>query len=210
MAATVQILSKAQQRVFALLLNGDPDKTIAERLHLSQHTVHHHVQAILRLCGVHSRPELLARVLRPNGPAVCGAVPVLLIAEDNDATRRFLVSVLRPRGFAVFATADGVEALELYRSHGPSIDLVLLDVDMPTLDGPATLAALRQINPKVRCCFMTGIAPLLQEHAKRSEVHVFRKPFASIDRFADDLRRLTMSEAVGLMANGNHSPTMAK
>jgi pSer/pThr/pTyr-binding forkhead associated (FHA) protein len=63
MAATVEILSKAQHRVFSLLVGGHQDKTIARRLRLSFHTVHNHVRAILRAFGVHSRPELLGNLL---------------------------------------------------------------------------------------------------------------------------------------------------
>jgi pSer/pThr/pTyr-binding forkhead associated (FHA) protein len=61
---TEEILSEAQRRVFELLLTGNPEKTIARTLKLSQHTVHNHVRAILRIFGVHSRVQLLAGVFR--------------------------------------------------------------------------------------------------------------------------------------------------
>jgi pSer/pThr/pTyr-binding forkhead associated (FHA) protein len=64
---TIEVLSEAQRKVFDLLLTGDPEKTIARMLELSQHTVHNHVKAILRSFGVHSRVELLARVFHGNG-----------------------------------------------------------------------------------------------------------------------------------------------
>lgn len=53
-------LSLAQQRIFALAMEGYSEKHIAAQLRLSAHTVHNHVQAIYRALGVHSRPELLA------------------------------------------------------------------------------------------------------------------------------------------------------
>jgi CheY-like chemotaxis protein len=40
--------------------------------------------------------------------------------------------------------------------HRSTVDVVLLDVRMPRLDGPQTLVALHQISPAVHCVFMTG------------------------------------------------------
>ncbi len=65
-------------------------------------------------------------------------------------------TVLQRRGFSVWTAADGVEAVATYRQHGPQIAVVLLDVRMPVLDGPATLVQLRQLNPALCCCFMSG------------------------------------------------------
>lgn len=64
----VATLSKAQRRVFVLLLGGLAEKQVAGKLHISQPTVHNHIQAIYRAFDVHSRPELLARTrwLDPN------------------------------------------------------------------------------------------------------------------------------------------------
>ena len=61
-------LSKAQRRVFVHLIDGLAEKQVAGKLHISQTTVHNHVQAIYRAFEVHSRPELLARTrwLDPN------------------------------------------------------------------------------------------------------------------------------------------------
>lgn len=54
-------LSKAQLRVFQLLLQGHAEKMIAKRLHLSAHTVHNHTRVIFKTFTVHSRAQLLAR-----------------------------------------------------------------------------------------------------------------------------------------------------
>ena len=51
----------------------------------------------------------------------------------------------------------GQEAIRLsYRQHRPEIDAVVPDVRMLGLDGRQTLAALRELNPQVRCCFLSG------------------------------------------------------
>jgi two-component system response regulator AtoC len=81
--------------------------------------------------------------------------PALLVVDDDDLVREALGSALRRSGFVVRLAAGGEEAVELYRRHG-DIGAVLLDVRMPGMDGPEALAALRQINPAVRCCFMSS------------------------------------------------------
>jgi CheY-like chemotaxis protein len=68
--------------------------------------------------------------------------PKILVVDDDDDIRRIAaLSLERLGGFRVLLAADGASALELARAEAP--DLVLLDVTMPDMDGPATLAALR-------------------------------------------------------------------
>ena len=66
MAKFRAVLSKAQRRVFDLILKGLGEKQIAEQLHLSPTTIHNHIQAIYRVFNVHSRPELLVRIMSKN------------------------------------------------------------------------------------------------------------------------------------------------
>jgi DNA-binding response OmpR family regulator len=70
--------------------------------------------------------------------------------------RVLLGTGLRQEGRTVWLARSGDEALELYRRHANEIGLVLLAVRLPGLDGPQTLAALRRIDPGVRCCFLSG------------------------------------------------------
>ena len=69
--------------------------------------------------------------------------------------RGILQAVLRQQGFAVWLAANGQEALDLYWQQREAIDVIVLAVRMPVLDGPQTLAALRELNPRICCCFMS-------------------------------------------------------
>jgi CheY-like chemotaxis protein len=80
----------------------------------------------------------------------------ILVVDDEEAVRGVLNIGMSHQGFAVWLAANGQEALDLYRRHRQGIDVVLMDVRMPGLDGPQTLAELQQLNPQVRCCFMSG------------------------------------------------------
>jgi CheY-like chemotaxis protein len=54
--------------------------------------------------------------------------------------------------------SDGAEALTLYADHRNEIRLVLTDLMMPFVDGPATIRALKKINPEVRIIASSGLA----------------------------------------------------
>jgi len=69
----------------------------------------------------------------------------ILIAEDDPASRELLREILGARGYQVVEACDGREALQKIAETEP--DLVLLDIQMPVLDGFAVLRQLRQ-NPR--------------------------------------------------------------
>ncbi len=82
--------------------------------------------------------------------------PCLLVADDEPIVRRLLELALTREGFTVWSAANGREALDLYGRHRDCIHLVLLDVQMPVLDGPQTLAELRRLDPKVCVLLVSG------------------------------------------------------
>jgi two-component system cell cycle response regulator DivK len=65
----------------------------------------------------------------------------LLLAEDDEFSRDMLVRRLQRQGFEMIAVADGHEAVIAARMHRP--DLILMDLDMPVLDGRAATRALK-------------------------------------------------------------------
>jgi CheY-like chemotaxis protein len=79
----------------------------------------------------------------------------------------------------VWTAANGREAIDLYREHREDIAAVLLDVRMPGLDGPETLGALRNLNPEVLACSMSGDTSDsgLEELRQDGAVYVIVKPF---------------------------------
>jgi CheY-like chemotaxis protein len=117
--------------------------------------------------------------------------PGILIADDMALILTLLKFELESRGFNVWLAVDGDDAIDLYRRHRHEIDLVLLDEQMPGLDGPHTLQALRQIDPDVLACFMTGSGGTNMEVALQdcAAAWIFRKPFRPAE-VADLLQRL--------------------
>ena len=68
----------------------------------------------------------------------------VLIADDSASNRELLRTMLAHFGFAVTEAADGLQALELAPALAP--DLIVLDIQMPRLDGYGTLARLREME----------------------------------------------------------------
>lgn len=103
----------------------------------------------------------------------------ILVIEDERLLRKVMEQVLRRHRFSVWVAANGAEGIDLYRRVAAQIDVVLSDVQMPVLNGPKTLDALREINPSVRCCFMTGDTrpTRLAELMGQRPAGLFIKPF---------------------------------
>jgi CheY-like chemotaxis protein len=103
----------------------------------------------------------------------------VLVVDDDEGVRTVLNLLLGKQGYVVWLTGSGVEAVQVYRRHRQAIDLVLLDVRMPGLDGPHTLTALQQLNPQLRFCFMTGDPGRYTEKdlLARGAERIFCKPF---------------------------------
>ncbi len=105
--------------------------------------------------------------------------PRILVVDDDFVMRELLRRILQEQGFRVSLAGGGVEAVQIYQRHGKDIDLVLLDVRMPILDGPQTVKALQHLNPAVRCCLMSGgLGPSdAAELGRLGALRFFTKPF---------------------------------
>ena len=73
-------------------------------------------------------------------------------------------------GHRVFVAGNGRQALETFAEHGASVDLVVLDMTMPEMNGEETLRALRRIRPDVVVLLSSGyaeddIVPTFEEHS---------------------------------------------
>jgi PAS domain S-box-containing protein len=94
---------------------------------------------------------------QPGTPAATGTETVLVV-EDEPRVRRLALLGLRARGYQVLEAANGAEAIEIARSAGTQIDLIVSDVVMPGMSGPELLRELAVIAPQTRALLMSGHA----------------------------------------------------
>jgi two-component system, chemotaxis family, chemotaxis protein CheY len=81
----------------------------------------------------------------------------ILLVDDEPHIRKYVGLLLKQLGApTIIEAANGLDALALYQQERP--DLVLLDVNMPGLDGIATLRKLRELDPDVVVIMLTSLA----------------------------------------------------
>lgn len=80
----------------------------------------------------------------------------ILVAEDESSIREFIILNLTRHGYSVYEAKNGLEALKIFESNKNDIDVVLLDVMMPKLDGIDTCKYIREISSSVGIIFLTA------------------------------------------------------
>ena len=96
---------------------------------------------------MHIDPGVSSERARPQG---------VLLVEDDPLLRRCVTRMLEHLGRRVLCACDGVEALEIFSARSGEIDVVILDLSMPRIDGPAALARLRALDPQVPVILSSG------------------------------------------------------
>jgi CheY-like chemotaxis protein len=100
-----------------------------------------------------SSPEASAA---PSGSL--GGSATLLVAEDEPRVRAQVVRILRRAGYTVLEAENGARAVEVFRGHEGSIDLLVLDAIMPLCDGWQAFLQIERLKPGIQALFTTGYA----------------------------------------------------
>lgn len=117
-------------------------------------------------------PEFSAAVQAPDATqqeTVKHGCETILVGEDNEDVRPMIIELLQGVGYQVLEACDGVEAVELMKDFGDTVDLLLLDVIMPRKSGYEALSNIREQYPEVPCLFLSGYSDdVLKQKAKIS------------------------------------------
>jgi CheY-like chemotaxis protein len=81
----------------------------------------------------------------------------ILVVDDEASILAITQQTLQAFGYRVVTAMDGADALSVYVQHRNEIALVLTDMMMPILDGPAIIQALMRINPNVKIIAASGL-----------------------------------------------------
>ena len=90
-------------------------------------------------------------------PHPTGNDELILVVDDEENIREITRATLEKFGYRVLTATDGTEALAAYAEHRDRIALVLTDMMMPFMDGPATIRALRKLNPELKIIAASGL-----------------------------------------------------
>ncbi|MFZ2657583.1 MAG: response regulator, partial [Victivallales bacterium] len=80
----------------------------------------------------------------------------ILLVDDEEIVRDMVARMLRSFGHKVMTCRDGLEALEYYKQSWNKIDLVVLDMMMPRMNGGDSFIGMRTVNPEIRAVLMSG------------------------------------------------------
>jgi signal transduction histidine kinase/CheY-like chemotaxis protein len=135
-------------------------------------------------------PAVAADVLLPPREAAQqhiadGGGGTILLVEDEDPLRAVVARMLAQAGYRVLDARTPTEACELFEQHKHEISLLLTDVIMPEMNGPALAQRLVAIRPELRVLFVSGYTeelPVLNTPGNKS--HFLAKPFSSASLMA--------------------------
>ncbi len=105
----------------------------------------------------------------------------ILVIDDETAILTITSKTLESYGYRVLTASDGANAVAVYAEHKNEVAVVLTDMAMPIMDGPATIRALMRINPAVKIIAASGLdvndsaSKMYQIGAK----HFLSKPYTS-------------------------------
>ena len=113
----------------------------------------------------------------------------ILLAEDDNDMRRFLVKALQNAGYAVISFDNGLEAYNRLREE--PFELLLTDIVMPEMDGIELARRATELDPDIKVMFITGFAAvaLNPDNQAPSQAKILSKPFHLRD-LVNEVQRL--------------------
>lgn len=99
----------------------------------------------------------------PDKTQAAGHGEAILIVDDESTVLKVMTRSLEKSGYKVLAAGDGEEGYALYSKHREEVRLVITDLAMPGMDGPALIAALKKINPAIKVICTSGLGSYTEQ-----------------------------------------------
>lgn len=120
-----------------------------------------------------------------------------LVVDDEGHLRMMLRSLLKRMGIQIaYEASNGADACALYKEHQP--DLVLMDVNMPGMNGVETLAEIRRFDPEATVVMLTSVTTrkMVEASAEAGAAHFIRKdtPLSEIEAILHDIIHPDLSD----------------
>jgi signal transduction histidine kinase/CheY-like chemotaxis protein len=108
-----------------------------------------------------------------------GGGETILFVDDEENQLHLMRRFLESEGYKVSAAKDGAEAVEVFLKHKDTIDLAVLDVRLPKLNGWEVFQRMREVRPEIRAVFATGLlSPEIEAEITKGKLcGVIMKPY---------------------------------
>lgn len=129
-----------------------------------------------------AQPDAVGTTVASSTPELPrGRGELILVIDDEASVRHVTAQTLETFGYQVLLAADGAEATAIYASRQQEIAVVLTDMMMPLMDGPATIQVLMRVNPQVRIIAASGVntTSLTTKAANAGANHFIPKPYTA-------------------------------
>lgn len=105
--------------------------------------------------------------------------PVVLVVDDDSRVRDAIIDILDLVGVCGIPASNGEEGLELFQENPDSIELVILDLMMPVMNGEDTLRELQSVDPTVKVLVSSGFgeAATVRKMVGNGAVGFLHKPY---------------------------------
>ncbi len=104
---------------------------------------------------------------------------MILFVEDEAQQLKYMRRLLEGQGYHVLGARDGIEAVEVHRRHSKEIDLVVLDLKLPKLNGWDAFQQMKKKDPQVKALIATAhvTSEVRSAIAKGEALDLFLKPY---------------------------------
>src|ERR1700675_123772 len=118
------------------------------------------------------------------------SLPRILVVEDDDLTREFVIDLITSFGYPVSAAANAMEAMRMIEDT-PSIGLVFTDIGMPGVDGIMLADMVKQHRPKLKILYTTGGHGVNRLRSEAGILHgnILQKPYRP-DQLKAEIERI--------------------
>lgn len=112
-----------------------------------------------------------------------GGNETVMVVDDEEPVRMVAEDILSTLGYRVILAEDGEEAVRIFQERPQSIDLVMMDMAMPKLNGKAAAKAMRMLRPDLKVLFSSGYndSSHLEILSESGFHHFLPKPFSMLD-----------------------------
>ena len=123
--------------------------------------------------------------------------PTILLVDDEEAIIKSLSGSLEDEGYSLLTAQDGTAAMEIVKTQ--PVDIVFLDIWLPSMDGLETLKAIKEYDPSLEIIMMTGHGTVntAVQAVKLGALDFLEKPF-SLDTALDIIKRVQEKKQISM------------